>query len=327
MKKIIALFVLLLVSITSYNPAYTWGFFAHQKINRLAIFTLPPEMIGFYKRNINFITEHAVDPDKRRYASEGEAPRHYIDIDHYSEEHPFEVMPRKWDDAVAKYTEDTLQAYGIVPWHIEVMVNRLTYAFKSGDVDRILQVSADLGHYIGDSHVPLHTTENYNGQMTGQRGIHGFWESRLPELYFDSYDLLSGRAKYIENPLDYAWETVEASHAAHDSVLDFERILNEKFPQDRKYAYEQRGATTMKVYSEEYSKAFDEMIEGQVERRMLKAIYSVGSFWYTAWVNAGKPNLEQYYDKEISEEFKKQMAEEEKEFQNRGKIQGREHDH
>lgn len=283
-------------------------------------------MIGFYKRNINFLTEHAVDPDKRRYASEGEAPRHYIDIDHYSEENPFEVVPRKWEDAVAKFTEDTLQAYGIVPWHIEVMVERLTYAFKSGDVDRILQTSADLGHYIGDSHVPLHTTENYNGQLTGQRGIHGFWESRLPELYFENYDMLTGRAVYIDSPLDYAWETVEASHAAHDSVLDFERILNERFSPDRKYSYEQRGATTMKVYSEEYSKAFDEMIEGQVERRMLKAVYSVGSLWYTAWVNAGKPNLDRFYDKEISEEFKKELAEQEKEYQNRGKIHGREHD-
>ncbi len=106
----------------------------------MACFTLPPEMFGFYKRHIDFISDHAVDPDRRRYAVEGEAQRHYIDIDHYAKggEDPFDVMPRKWDDAVSKYTEDTLQAYGIVPWHIQVMYGRLVQAFQRGDVDRIL---------------------------------------------------------------------------------------------------------------------------------------------------------------------------------------------
>ncbi len=137
------------------QSTYSWGFFGHKKINRMAVFTLPPDMIKFYKKNIEYITEHAVDPDKRRYAVDGEAPRHYIDIDHYVHhgEDPFEVMPKKWYDAVEKFTEDTLQAYGIVPWHVNVMVKRLTKAFEAKDYDRILSVSADLGHYIGDSHV------------------------------------------------------------------------------------------------------------------------------------------------------------------------------
>ena len=78
-----------------------WGFFGHKRINRIATFTLPPEMFGFYKEHIEYLTEHAVDPDKRRYAVDGEAQRHYIDIDHYvhSGEDPFEVVPRKWKDA------------------------------------------------------------------------------------------------------------------------------------------------------------------------------------------------------------------------------------
>lgn len=123
-----------------------------------------------------------MDPDKRRYAVEGEAQRHYIDIDHYAHggTDPFETMPRKWNDAVAKFSEDTLQAYGIVPWHIEVMFGRLVSAFQRGDVDRILRNSSEIGHYVGDAHVPLHTTENYNGQLTNQHGIHAFWENRMP---------------------------------------------------------------------------------------------------------------------------------------------------
>lgn len=119
-RKITLLFTLLLFLSLLFDfnkTAYTWGFFAHKKINRMAVFTLPPEMIGFYKKNIEFVTEHAVDPDKRRYAVEGEAQRHFIDLDHYvnKNENIFEIMPKKWADAVSKYTEDTLQTYGIVP--------------------------------------------------------------------------------------------------------------------------------------------------------------------------------------------------------------------
>src|ERR1044071_7028843 len=94
-------------------PPALWGFFGHKRINRIAVFTLPPEMLGFFKEHIEYITEHAVDPDKRRYAVDDEAQRHYIDIDHYAHNDldPFENVPRKWDDAIAKFTEDTLQAY------------------------------------------------------------------------------------------------------------------------------------------------------------------------------------------------------------------------
>ncbi|MDP6907900.1 MAG: zinc dependent phospholipase C family protein [Flavobacteriales bacterium] len=223
------LVILLMVPLRS-NMLFSWGFFAHKRINRLAVFTLPPEMIGLYKRNLNYITEHAVDPDKRRYVGKEEAPRHYIDIDHFGEGmDAFKQMPRKWTEAVQKYTEDTLKAYGIVPWHIDIMVFRLTKAFEEKDLDRILRYSADMGHYIADSHVPLHTTENYNGGMTNQKGIHGFWESRLPELFSDNYDFLVGRAEYIDDPLEFAWEIVEASHAAKDSVLDMERELNDEW--------------------------------------------------------------------------------------------------
>ena len=84
-KYITLVVVFLIGAYCIYQPSiYSWGFFGHKKINRMAVFTLPPEMIKFYKKNIEYITEHAVDPDKRRYAVEGEAPRHYIDIDHYA---------------------------------------------------------------------------------------------------------------------------------------------------------------------------------------------------------------------------------------------------
>lgn len=302
---------------------HSWGFFGHKKINRHAVFTLPPEMIGFYKRHIEYITEHAVDPDRRRYAVTDEAARHYIDMDHYGD-HPFDSVPKYWKNAVAKFSEDTLKAYGIVPWHVERMLFRLTEAFKEMDAEKIITTSADFGHYVADAHVPLHTTENYNGQLTGQIGIHGFWESRLPELFADDFDFLTGRAVYIEKPNDFIWKVIKESFSEKDSVLQFEANLNDIFPTDRKFSFENRGQTTIRVYSDEYSKKYHELLDGMVERRMRAAVLAVGSFWYTAWVNAGQPDMKLLYDKELTEQFKEKQKEQEEWWQ-KGGLNVREH--
>ena len=295
-----------------------WGFFGHKRINRIAVFTLPPEMFGFYKEHIEFVTEHAVDPDKRRYAVEGEAQCHYIDLDHYYKpgENPFQIMPRKWKDAVTKFTEDTLQTYGIVPWHISVMKSKLQRAFETKNVDLILKYSADIGHYIADAHVPLHTTENYNGQLTGQKGIHGLWESRLVEINAENYDYFVGKATYVKSVLDFTWEAVEASHNALDSVLRMEKEITRTFPSDRKYAYEQRGNTTVQVYSKEFCSAYHAQLNGMVERRLRAAVIAVGSIWYTAWVDAGQPDLRSLQNKPPTQELLKEFQALEEHFHN-----------
>lgn len=284
----------------------------------MAVFTLPPEMLGFYKKHIEYITEHSVDPDKRRYSVPEEAPRHYIDIDHYGVT-AIDSMPRFWKAAIAKYTEDTLNAYGIVPWWIDMMTWRLTQAFKEGDVDRILRLSAELGHYVGDAHVPLHTTENYNGQLTNQHGIHGFWESRIPELYGEEYDYFVGQAVYVEDVINTSWSIVKVSHLQVDSVLKLEAALNATTPSDQKYAFEQRGNTTIKMYSQAYTKAYSKALNGMVERRMRAAIHMVGSLWYTAWVNAGQPDLTKLEEKEVSDSAKAAQEAEEYLWKN-GKV-------
>src|SRR5690554_3782767 len=227
-------------------------------------------MIGFYKKNIEYLTEHAVDPDKRRYAVEGEAVKHYIDIDHYAEngENPFDLMPKKWNDAVEKYSEDTLKEYGIVPWQIAFMTYWLTDAFMEKDADKIIRLSTDLGHYIADASVPLHTTKNYNGQLTGQKGIHALWESRIPELVANDFDFMVGRAEYIKSPLNAAWQLVEESFSHVDSVLWIEMELSRTFPIDQKYTFETRGQSTVKQYSQAYTMAYHKRMGDMVEKRM-----------------------------------------------------------
>lgn len=279
----------------------SWGFFAHQKINRIAVFSLPPEMIGFYKKHISYITEKAVNPDMRRYVNDAEAPRHYIDLDVYGDSAVY-YLPRYWQDAVEMYGEDSLQAYGVVPWHISAVKHWLTQAFLNQDVDAILRLSADLGHYVGDANVPLHTTENYNGQLTGQYGIHGFWESRLPELFFEEYDLFVGKVDYEPNTQLRAWEAVKGAHLALDSVLNFEKALTEKFDDSKKYAFEERGQTLVRVYSYNFSRAYHRRLNGMVERQLRKAIKMTADLWYTAWVDGGQPDLKSLLDNLPQEE-------------------------
>src|ERR1700730_7413240 len=173
-------FIVIIACLMLTQTCFCWGFFAHRRINYYAVFLLPPEMLVLYKPNIEFLSEHAVDPDKRRYMVAAEGARHYIDIDHYGK-YPFTALPRKWNEAVEKLSADTLNAYGIVPWWIQTMLLKLTNAFKEKDQSKILKLSAEIGHYIADAHVPLHANSNHNGQLTGQQGIHAFWESRLPE--------------------------------------------------------------------------------------------------------------------------------------------------
>ena len=272
------------------NKSTAWGFYGHRAINRMACFTLPPELFGFYKQNIDYLTNHAVDPDKRRMSNPDEAPRHFIDADHYGE-HPFDSLPQNWKAAVEKYSEDSLLLYGIGPWYIQKMYYNLISAFEKKDNSSILYYSANIGHYIADSHVPLHCTENYNGQFTNQQGIHGLWESRLPEIFGDQYDYFVGRASYIENIRPFIWEKAKESYAALDSVLQLEKSLTLNFDETQKYSFEKRGATVIQVYSTSFCEAYHHLLNGQVERRLQSSIIDVGSVWYSAWVTAGMPTL------------------------------------
>lgn len=272
----------------NYKP--TWGFYAHQQINRLAVFTLPAEMTPFFKKNIQFLTDNAVNPDKRRYAVPGEAPKHFIDLDAYADTSAA-VLPRYYKDAAERYGADSLALHGLVPWQIQLIKFQLTEAFKQRDSRRILRVAADMGHYIADANVPLHTTRNYNGQKTGQEGIHGFWESRLPEMFSPEYDFFTGPAAYISSPQKAAWQAVFGAHTALDSVLTFEKNLTAQFGETRKFGFEERNGITAKVYSAEFSQKYHEALRGQVERQMRASVKMVGDFWYTCWVDAGQPDL------------------------------------
>lgn len=323
-------------------------------------------MLPLYKKYIDYLEEHAVDPDKRRYATKFEAIRHYIDLDQWGT-YPFENVPRRFNEALAKNTKlalingsdtvnidrkyddekvtltvdnksyeiplrdynyffqkniipiyyedewklklndsltlgelknvellvvDTFSLHGILPYYLPQALSKLTRAFEQQNLNDIIRHSADIGHYIGDAHVPLHTTKNYNGQLSNQLGIHAFWESRLPELFAETeYDFFAGKAEYINNPQEFFWNIILESHTHLETVLGLEKQLSIDFPPDQQFCYDERLGQTTRIQCEEYSKAYHEGLQGMVEERMISSIKSIGSIWYTAWMNAGQPDL------------------------------------
>ncbi|SFS45793.1 hypothetical protein SAMN04487890_101613 [Mucilaginibacter polytrichastri] len=270
-------------------------------------------MAAFYKSNIDYITEHAITADKRRYNDSTEAPRHFFDADYYGKT-PFKTVPHKWNDAVACYSKDTLIKYGTVPWSIQYQYYKLVRAFKAHDTTGILHASADLGHYVSDACVPLHLTKNYDGQLTNQKGIHSLWESRLPEQFASHYHLYIGKARYIDNPLSEAFIICRGSYKAVDSVISFDQLLSKTFPADKKYTLQQRGAHKINDYSPAYCAAYNKLMHDMVERRMRTAILAVGSYWYSAWVDAGQPDLNKLIAVKMSVEEKGKLDKEEAAF-------------
>ena len=270
-------------------PIQGWGFFAHRAINAQAIFLLPLELLSFYKKHADYIREASVKPDKRRYVIPEEGKRHYINIENYERKGE---LPPAWQQACDNFDASFRDKYGILPWYIVQMKRRLTYAFKKQDLRQILRLSADIGHYIADAHVPLHTTENHDGQLTGQRGIHGLWESRLPELFAERYSFFfEKKATYIADVQTAIWEVVRHSHAQAKMVLMLEKELDACFPAMGKYCYERRGTTLRRMYSRAYAERYHQLLAGMVANQMRLSIHMVASIWLTCWVDAGCPPL------------------------------------
>ncbi|MBS7566408.1 S1/P1 Nuclease [Mucilaginibacter sp. Bleaf8] len=266
-------------------------------------------MSDFYQRHIDYLTEHAVTPDKLRYIDSTEIPHHFFNADHYGKD-PFHTVPQKWNDAVLKYSADTLNKYGTLPWSIQYQYYRLVNAFKNHDTSAILHASAFLGHYVADACVPLHLTQNHDGQLTHQEGIHALWESRLPEQFGNQYNFYAGKAHYLENPLWQAFIICRSSYKCVDSVLRIERQLSKTFPADQKYTTVMRGKRKLTDYSPTYCRAYQKALNGMVQRRARMAIANIGNYWYSAWVDAGQPDLNKLIDTPLTLLHKQALAHE-----------------
>jgi hypothetical protein len=242
-----------------------------------------------------------------------ETPKHYIDLEKFG---AHDSIPRTFSEASLKYKPEFLNEYGTLPWHIQDMMEKLTKAFKGKRKTEILFLAADLGHYIGDAHMPLHTTINHDGQLTDQRGIHALWESRLPEMFGSSYNYSTVQASYIPDIQKNTWELILQSYKLSDSLLLADKQLRKQFQYGRIFKTDDKGNIlknkfNQNIYEDAYAEQLHEALNGMVESQLRAAIVCLSSYWYTAWVNAGKPVLTdldpEYVNKENSEELQKEL--------------------
>jgi hypothetical protein len=201
-------------------------------------------------------------------------------------------MPMDWDEAIHIHSKDSLLKYGYVPYWITEMQVRLTNAFRQQKGDSILFYAIDLGHYIGDAHVPLHTSLNYDGQLTGQRGLHSLWESLAAEQLFDQLDLRGQKkARYLRSPQLAIWEAVRHAHSLLPEVFETERELTKAFTEATKYRTEQRNGREYRYYTKEFGLAYGKRLQGSINDQLRRSANLMADFWYTAWVDGGRPNL------------------------------------
>jgi hypothetical protein len=273
----------------------SWGVLGHERINKAAVMALPKPLQTFFYNHIDFVTQESSVPDLRKFVTQdkAEGPRHYFDMENFGSKDSF---PKTMEAAKKKYDEKFLAKNGILPWYIQDMMVKLTKAFKEKRKTEILFIAADLGHYIGDAHMPLHTSDNHDGQNTNQNGIHSLWESRLPELFAKDYKFHVEEAKYIDDVNQATWDIMDDTHSLVAPLLAADKKLRTATPEDKIFVMDEAGNVKKNryngvIYSDEYARQFHTELNGMVEKQMKKAIALTASFWYTAWVNAGKPDL------------------------------------
>ena len=282
MKKITRLSPIFLTVIILIIPSaiWSWGYFAHKWIHREAIKLLPMPLRGFYESVADSVVEKPTDPDLRRRRVKDEEFHHYIDIDHYGR-FPFMEMPRDYQAAAQKYSADTLLSYGDAPWHIAKVMDSLIVAMRGGRTKEVIQFSVDLGHYVADLHMPLHSSENYDGQRSGNNGIHSRFEWQLIERYQSRIQLNPSGVDSIANPTASAFEIILNSYIWNDNLLRADTRAR-----DPKRVYQKR-----EDFDDAYYEKLFALTGAIAEQQMTAAAKAVASYWYTAWLRAGRPQL------------------------------------
>jgi hypothetical protein len=278
----IVLLAAALVTVPSH--AFAWGFEAHKFIADRMIALLPPELKPLFEERRDFIVERSIDPDLWRNVWEDEAPNHFLDMDHKAfGPYPYAELPRDYADAVQKFGRNFIHQQGLLPWRTSEFYGRLVREFESLKrtpppgyaTDNIVLYAAVMAHYVSDGHVPLHSVVNYNGQLTGQDGLHSRWEAELFERHRATLTIAPPPVKPIAVPRDAMFDVLLASNRDAANVLESDR----------------KAAEGREWYDDAYFDAFAKGTLSTLERRLNDSIAAVASFITGAWEAAGRPAI------------------------------------
>jgi hypothetical protein len=253
---------------------HAWGPTAHDIVNTWAIQTLPPEIRTFFENNRQFLVEHANDPDEWMKKDRFERKRHYIYLDKYGI-FPYQALPHVYQQATEKFGSGRINRDGVLPWQIGEFSLRLTKAMKAGNWEEVKLDAAALAHYVADAHDPLHITQNYDGQLTSQTGLADRFEISLFDRYSRFFVMRPEGAARIDDPTEFAFQSCLEANVWVDLVVWSDL----------------RAREDQRDFTDEYFDRFYGLVGAMVLREINAAAHDAGSYWYTAWLNAGRPQL------------------------------------
>lgn len=256
------------------NHTLAWGNNAQQLVVNHAVDTLPPEIRPFFEANRNFLIQHVNDPLNNLDKRPNERQNHFIELDRYGK-FPFEALPRNYKAALAKYGKTKIEATGLLPWQVGVYSARLTEDLRNGRWEEARLDAAYLADYVAEAHDPFNTTENFDGKMTGQSGVNDRFNTILIDRYGSFFPMNPHDASFISDPTDYAFEMCLNAHSLVESILLDDR----------------RAKHGLSSYTDEYYDRFYNLSAASLIKQLSDASTDVGSYWLTAWTNAGKPTL------------------------------------
>ncbi|MFI5056854.1 MAG: hypothetical protein ACHQLQ_01605 [Candidatus Acidiferrales bacterium] len=254
--------------------AAAWGPSGHKLVVNQAIDTLPADIRYFFDANRSLLLQHVTDPLEAIEKTPSERHHHFLYLDKYGR-FPFDSLPRNYKAAVAKYTKAKLEANGLLPWQVGVYSEKLTEAMKAGRWEEAKLDAAILANYVAEAHDPFNTTENFDGRLTAQSGINGRFGKTLIDKYSSFFPMRPNDAVYINDPTDRAFEACLSSHSWLETILLADRNAR-------------HGENS---YNDDYFDRFYNQAAAILIRQLSDAATDVGSYWLTAWVNAGRPQL------------------------------------
>ncbi len=253
---------------------FCWGDKGHKKITAFAFKLLPSE-INFSDSVKEEIINRSVDPDYRKKEDPTEPNKHFIDIDYYKEFLEGRMI-QSYDSLKLLYPDSVITDIGILPWATIDTYQKLVNAFKSNNKSQIILYGSDLAHYIADGHQPLHTTLNYNGQLTSQKGIHFRYEIEMFDKNLDELDIrfITPTPKYVKNVEDFIFDYITKSNTYVELILSADKSASK----NSKY-----------LYDDEYYRALWFRTKYITSDQINTAAYALASLIYSAWIDSGKP--------------------------------------
>jgi hypothetical protein len=264
------------------STAFAWGFAGHRYIMRRAIDLLPPEMKPFFTAHRDEIVMRVVDPDLWRNVGWEDEPNHFLDFGVPElGPYPFAALPRDYGAAIEKFGAATLKRYGLLPWRVAEQFGNLRRGLEGftrqapyATSDTVL-FAAVASHYIQDAHQPLHATNNFNGQLTGQTGVHARFERDLIERFESRLTVQPAASAPVTNPRDAAFDALLVSYQLVGPIL----------------AADREAIAGKDTYDDEYFERFFARVRPILERRLGDSITATAGIIAGAWLLAGKPVL------------------------------------